>query len=134
LLADFNEFEETAMNQSQHNTEQKPMRNANTDANADVKKPSESAGASLKSAKSSDDESVLDGGSNGDVGKTVDGAPIGEGSYEGTHGYAERIDHYMENADVEADAKAAQPDSRADAVALREAEEEGKSRSKASGK
>jgi hypothetical protein len=130
LLADFNEFEERAMNQSQHDTEQKPTRNTSLDK----KKPTQSTGSSLKSANTSDDDSVLDSSGNDNIGNTVDGAPIGEGSYEGTHGYAERIDHYMENADVEADAEAAQPESRGEAAALRKAEEEGKSRTKAVGK
>jgi hypothetical protein len=58
---------------------------------------------------------------------------MGEGSYEATRDYQDNIKSYLKNADVESDAKAAQPDSPAQAAELKEAEEEGKSHSKAPG-
>lgn len=59
---------------------------------------------------------------------------MGEGSYEGTRDYQDNIKSYLKNADVESDAKAARPDSAAQAAELKNAEEEGKSHSKAPGK
>jgi hypothetical protein len=63
----------------------------------------------------------------------VDGFPVGEGSYEGTRGYQERIDGYLETADVEQDAKDAAPQSVAEAKELRKAEDEAAERSRAPG-
>ncbi len=65
---------------------------------------------------------------------TVDGFPVGEGSYEGTRGYQDRIDTYLETADVAQDAADAAPESRAEANELREAEKEAAERSRAPGK
>lgn len=59
---------------------------------------------------------------------------IGEGSYEGTRDYQKRMDDYLENADVAADAQAARPANDAEAAQLKEAEKEGLSHSKAKGK
>lgn len=58
---------------------------------------------------------------------------IGEGSYEGTRDYRKNIDTYLKDADVAADAKAAKPGSAAEAVELKQAEEEGRSHSRAKG-
>ena len=55
---------------------------------------------------------------------------LGEGSYEGTRDYQENIKDYLKNADVDADAKAAQPRSAQEARDIEKAEEEGKSHSK----
>jgi len=59
---------------------------------------------------------------------TASGAPIGEGSYEGTERYAQSIGNYLEHADVTADAKAAAPKSPDEARELRRAEAEAASR------
>jgi hypothetical protein len=58
---------------------------------------------------------------------------IGEGSYEATRDYQKSINTYLKDADVPADARAAQPADEAEAHELRRAEEEGKSHSKAKG-
>ncbi len=62
------------------------------------------------------------------------GQQIGEGSYEGARDYRKNIAAYLQDADVEADAEAAQPGSAAEAAELKAAEEEGRSHSKAKGK
>ena len=62
------------------------------------------------------------------------GQQMGEGSYEATRDYQDNIKDYLKKADVESDAKAAKPDSPAQAAELKKAEEEGKSHSKAPGK
>lgn len=59
---------------------------------------------------------------------------IGEGSYEGTDGYAKRIASYLRTADVEKDAVAAQPRSAREARDLLDAESEAASHSRAPGK
>ena len=66
--------------------------------------------------------------------KTESGAPIGEGSYEGTERYAEGIERYLATADVEKDAADAAPDSVEEADAMKLAEDEALSRSRAPGK
>ncbi|MBC7598562.1 MAG: hypothetical protein H7238_06025 [Polaromonas sp.] len=71
-----------------------------------------------------------DGGKSG----TQKQEQIGEGSYEGTRDYQKRMDDYLENADVAADAQAARPANDAEAAQLKEAEKEGLSHSKAKGK
>jgi len=58
---------------------------------------------------------------------------MGEGSYEGTRRYQQSIRQYLDHADVKADAKAAKPDSPAEAREMRRAEDKGKSHSKAPG-
>ena len=70
-----------------------------------------------------------DGGKSG----TQKQEQIGEGSYEGTRDYQKRMDDYLENADVAADAQAARPADDAEAAQLKEAEQEGLSHSKAKG-
>lgn len=65
-----------------------------------------------------------------DTGQT---GQIGEGSYQATRDYQQSINTYLEDADVAADARAAQPADEAQAQELRRAEEEGKSHSKARG-
>lgn len=76
-----------------------------------------------------------DGAEQGSLESTTDsGAPIGEGSYEGTQRYAEGIESYLTNADVAKDAADAAPDSTEEADAMRLAEEEAASRSRAPGK
>ena len=65
---------------------------------------------------------------------TDSGAPIGEGSYEGTQRYAEGIEHYLEDADVGKDAADAAPASAQEADALLSAEREAASRTRAPGK
>lgn len=60
--------------------------------------------------------------------------PIGEGSYEGTRDYQKSIQTYLEDADVAADAQAARPADAAEAEALKQAEQEGLSHSKAKGR
>ena len=61
---------------------------------------------------------------------TDSGAPIGEGSYEGTQRYAAGIESYLANADVAKDAADAAPESteEADAMKLAEAEAAGRTR------
>jgi hypothetical protein len=63
-------------------------------------------------------------------GKQVHQQQMGEGSYEATRDYQKDIGEYLENADVEADAKAARPRSEQEAHDLEQAEKEGKSHSK----
>lgn len=58
---------------------------------------------------------------------------MGEGSYEATRDYQKSINTYLKNADVAADARAAQPADDAEARDLKRAEEEGKAHSKAKG-
>ena len=71
----------------------------------------------------------------GNVAATTDsGAPIGEGSYEGTQRYAEGIETYLADADVAKDAADAAPDSTEEADAMRRAEEAAASRTRAPGK
>jgi hypothetical protein len=64
---------------------------------------------------------------------TDSGAPVGEGSYEGSKRYAESIGNYLETADVTADAKAAAPKSPQEARELREAEAEAKNHTRGEG-
>ena len=59
---------------------------------------------------------------------------IGEGSYEGTDGYAKRIKSYLRTADVDKDAEAAAPRSGSEARDMLDAESEAASHSKAPGK
>ncbi len=59
---------------------------------------------------------------------------IGEGSYEGTDGYAKSIGAYLKKADVEQDAQDAAPGSLSEAEELLYAEAEAASHSKAPGK
>lgn len=61
------------------------------------------------------------------------GQQIGEGSYEGARDYRKNISAYLQDADVAADAKAAQPRSAAEAAELKAAEDAGRSHSKAKG-
>lgn len=58
---------------------------------------------------------------------------MGEGSYEGSREYKERTERYLKSHDVKKDAEAAQPKSEQEAREMKEAEEEGKSHSKAKG-
>jgi len=58
---------------------------------------------------------------------------MGEGSYEGTQDYKERTEEYLKNADVAADAEKAKPRSEQEARDMEQAEQEGKSHSKAKG-
>ncbi len=58
---------------------------------------------------------------------------MGEGSYEGTRDYQKSIKDYLQEADVQRDAKAARPTSAAEARELERAEQEGKSHSRAAG-
>ena len=55
---------------------------------------------------------------------------MGEGSYEATRDYQKNIEDYLKDADVEADAEAAEPRSEEEARELDQAEEEGRSHSK----
>ena len=57
---------------------------------------------------------------------TDSGAPVGEGSYEGSQRYAKSIGNYLETADVTADAKAAAPKTPQEARELRQAEDDAK--------
>ena len=68
--------------------------------------------------------------------KTADSKPqqMGEGSYEGSRDYKERTEEYLKHADVAADAEKAKPRSEQEARDMAQAEEEGKSHSKAKGK
>ena len=71
----------------------------------------------------------------GNLESTTDsGAPIGEGSYEGTQRYADGIETYLASADVAKDAADAAPDSAEEADAMKVAEEEAASRTRAPGK
>jgi hypothetical protein len=72
-------------------------------------------------------------GANDPLPHSVDGFPVGEGSYEGTRGYQARIENYLETADVELDAKDAAPQSRAEAKELLAAEDDAAERSRAPG-
>lgn len=65
---------------------------------------------------------------------TDSGAPIGEGSYEGTQRYAEGIESYLASADVTKDAADAAPDSTEEADAMARAEEQAAARTRAPGK
>lgn len=58
---------------------------------------------------------------------------IGEGSYEGTRDYQQSLETYLDKADVAADARAAKPADLAEAEALKQAELEGLSHSRAKG-
>ena len=58
---------------------------------------------------------------------------MGEGSYEGTRKYQEKIKSYLKDADVQSDAEAARPESPQQADQLKKAEEEGRSHTKAPG-
>ncbi|OYY85069.1 MAG: hypothetical protein B7Y42_16220 [Polaromonas sp. 28-63-22] len=58
---------------------------------------------------------------------------MGEGSYEGTRDYQESVKGYLKTADVKSDAKAAKPSTPEEAEALKKAEREGLSHSKAPG-
>ena len=58
---------------------------------------------------------------------------MGEGSYEGTRDYQEKIKSYLDQADVKADADAARPATPEEAEALKKAEAEGLSHTKAPG-
>jgi hypothetical protein len=55
---------------------------------------------------------------------------MGEGSYEGTREYQKRIQRYLDQADVNADAEKAKPRSEQEARELEQAEKEGKSHSR----
>ena len=71
----------------------------------------------------------------GNLESTTDsGAPIGEGSYEGMQRYADGIETYLASADVAKDAADAAPDSAEEADAMKVAEEEAASRTRAPGK
>jgi hypothetical protein len=58
---------------------------------------------------------------------------MGEGSYEGTRDYQENIKTYLDKADVKSDAEAAKPGTAEEADALKKAEDEGLSHTKAPG-
>lgn len=58
---------------------------------------------------------------------------MGEGSYEGTRDYQENIKSYLEKADVKSDAEAAKPATAEEAKALKKAEDEALSHTKAPG-
>jgi hypothetical protein len=58
---------------------------------------------------------------------------MGEGSYEGTRDYQENIKSYLDNADVKSDAEAAKPATPEEAKALKKAEDEALSHTKAPG-
>ncbi len=75
-----------------------------------------------------------DDAANMDTEKPSRAGQIGEGSYEGTDGYAKSVSAYLRSADVGKDAEAAAPHTPAEARELLEAESEGASRSKAPGK
>jgi hypothetical protein len=55
---------------------------------------------------------------------------MGEGSYEATRDYEQRIEEYLKKADVEAGAEKAKPRSEEEARELKQAEDEGRSHSK----
>jgi hypothetical protein len=61
-------------------------------------------------------------------------AQIGEDSYAGAQKYAEGIANYLEHADVEADAKAAAPANKDEAVSMEKAEREASSHSRENSK
>lgn len=54
----------------------------------------------------------------------------GEGNYEAARDYDERTRKYLENADVEADARRAEPGNEAEAKRLEQAERAGKRHAK----
>ena len=58
----------------------------------------------------------------------------GEGSYEGTRDYQKSVKDYLDEADVQRDAKAARPSSASQAQELDRAEKEARSHTKAPGK
>jgi hypothetical protein len=58
---------------------------------------------------------------------------MGEGSYEGTRDYQENIKSYLDKADVKSDAEAAKPATPEEAKALKKAEDEALSHTKAPG-
>jgi hypothetical protein len=58
---------------------------------------------------------------------------MGEGSYEGTRDYDNRMKTYLDKADVQADAEAAKPSSEEEAEELKKAEDEGLSHTRAPG-
>jgi hypothetical protein len=58
---------------------------------------------------------------------------MGEGSYEGTRDYQENIKTYLDKADVKSDAEAAEPATAEEAQALKKAEDEALSHTKAPG-
>jgi hypothetical protein len=58
---------------------------------------------------------------------------MGEGSYEGTRDYQEKIKTYLDKADVKSDAEAAKPATPEEAAALKKAEDEALSHTKAPG-
>lgn len=58
---------------------------------------------------------------------------MGEGSYEGTRDYQENIKTYLDKADVKSDAEAAKPTTAEEAEALKKAEDEALSHTKAPG-
>jgi hypothetical protein len=58
---------------------------------------------------------------------------MGEGSYEATRDYQENIKTYLDKADVKSDAEAAKPGTPEEADALKKAEDEGLSHTKAPG-
>ena len=72
--------------------------------------------------------------SNLDAEKPSRAGQIGEGSYEGTDGYAKSVSAYLRTADVEKDAEAAAPHSTSEARELLAAESEAASHTKAPGK
>ena len=59
---------------------------------------------------------------------------MGEGSYEGTRDYQKSVKDYLQEADVQRDAKAARPSSAAEASEMDKAEKEARSHSHAPGK
>jgi hypothetical protein len=66
--------------------------------------------------------------------KSVKSEPqMGEGSYEGTRDYQENIKSYLDKADVKSDAEAARPATSEEAQALKKAEDEALSHTKAPG-
>ncbi len=58
---------------------------------------------------------------------------MGEGSYEGTRDYQDRMKNYLDKADVKKDAEAAKPESKEEADELRKAEDAGLSHTRAPG-
>jgi hypothetical protein len=69
-------------------------------------------------------------GSNDFQPEAAENQEMGEGSYEATRDYQKNIKEYLKKADVEADARAAKPQSEQEARDLDEAEKEGRSHSK----
>lgn len=58
---------------------------------------------------------------------------MGEGSYEATRDYQDKLQAYLKKADITADARAARPRSEQEARELEQAEKEGKSHTRAPG-